>query len=43
MLRKLEAASIAAAGLWYIDDQYCHGTFLRGLESLASLVVYPFT
>jgi hypothetical protein len=43
MLKALEATSIAAAVLWYLDDQYCHGTYLRGLESLASLVVHSLS
>jgi hypothetical protein len=42
-MRKLEAACIAAAVLWYVDDQYCHGSYLRSVQSLVSLVVHSFS
>ena len=39
MLKALMAACVAATVLWYVDDQYCHGTYFRGVQSLVSFVV----
>jgi hypothetical protein len=43
MLKALTAACIAATVLWYVDDQYNHGTYFRGVQSLVSLVIQTFS
>ena len=43
MLKALMAACIAATVLWYVDDQYCNGTYFRNVQSLVSLVVHSFS
>ena len=43
MLKALMAACIAATVLWYVDDQCCHGTYFRTVQSLVSLAVHSFS
>jgi hypothetical protein len=43
MLKVLMAACVAATVLWYVDDQYCHGTYFRSVQSMVSLVVHAFS
>ena len=43
MLKAITAACIAATVLWYLDDQYCHGTYFRNVQSLVSLVVHTLS